>query len=108
MGIKKRREDNDKLIRTLENTRSKKKQLEGELLQKQLEIQKLKLEKQKRQREFDKKLLVIEHDAMHQVKKQATKAAAGLDKSDNLTEQNASGQVYKKVNKDLGDFYAGE
>lgn len=108
MGIKKRREDNDKLIRTLENTRSKKKQLEGELLQKQLEIQKLKLEKQKRQREFDKKLLVIEHDAMHQVKKQASKAAAGVDKSDNLTEQNAAGQVYKKLNKDLGDFYAGE
>ena len=46
---------------------------------------------------------------MHQVKKQASKAAAGLDKSDNTTtEMNASGQVYKKINKDLGDFYAGE
>jgi len=34
--------------------------------------------------------------------------AGGVDKGDNLMEQNNSSQIYKKLNNDLGDFYTGE
>ena len=68
ININKRRKENNSLITDLEAVRSSKKALERELEDKQLIIQKVKLDSQKKQREFDKKLNEIEIETLAKVR----------------------------------------
>jgi len=67
-NIRERREENSSLIRTLEGVRDRKKALEAELNDNNLQIQKLKLAKQQMQREFDKKLSIVEQETLAKVR----------------------------------------
>lgn len=88
-NIIRRRQENNLLISDLEATRVTKTILLKELEKKTLNIQKLKLEKQKMQREFDKKLIQIEQETLGKVKE------AGVIQLNNNLEQEQD-TIFKK------------
>jgi len=68
LNINKRRKDNVDLIASLEQVRDSRKALQKQLEEKQRQIGMKKLEKQKREREFSKKLTQIEQDTLEKVR----------------------------------------
>ena len=104
MNINKRRQENNILISDLEAVRTSKRNYQSELEKKTLIIQKLKLEKQKIQREFDKKLSLIEQETLNRVK-QVGIMNAGKEANEKFDEDT----LYKKgSSKQAADFFSNE
>lgn len=80
-----------------------------ELEKKKLTIQKLKLDKQKRQREFDKKLAIIEQETLNKVKAHGLMGAGNQNSTDmkDPNDQFDEDEIYKKAGVDA-DFFSGE
>jgi Icc-related predicted phosphoesterase len=109
LNINKRRHENNHLIRDLDAVRSSKRMNQVELEKKKLTIQKLKLDKQKRQREFDKKLAIIEQETLNKVKAHGLMGAGNQNSTDmkDPNDQFDEDEIYKKAGVDA-DFFSGE
>lgn len=111
MNINRRRKENNFLISDLEAVRASKREFQKELENRTLQIQKLKLEKQKIQREFDFKLSQIESETLNRVKQVGLMNAA-KESQNNQQDGGVGGMdeetLYKKGSKPSSDFYSNE
>lgn len=97
-NIIRRRQENNVLISDLEATRVTKTILVKELEKKTLNIQKLKLEKQKMQREFDKKLIQIEQETLQKVKEAGViQLGSGLEQDQDTIFRKGSAQSKPEI-----------
>jgi hypothetical protein len=104
MNINKRRQENNVLISDLESVRASKRLFQKDLEDKTLTIQKMKLEKQKIQREFDKKLSQVEQETLNKVK-QVGLMDQGKEEEEKFEEE----ALYKKTSsKQAAEFFSNE
>ena len=106
VNIQKRRLENNELINDLDNVRISKRYLEERMRNNQLNIQMLRLEKQKMQREFDKKLNAIENETIKKVREAGFATAS--DNDDSQLGDGMKNNFYKQKKSTDGAFFSAE